>query len=195
VTFAFASIFSGIGGFESGIAPHGGECVFASEIDKFARTSYEALYGVVPHGDISQIASEDIPHHDLLVGGPPCQAFSVAGNKSGMRAECSSCGHQTVLTFEQYADREYICTDCYGASLDIVDDRGLLFFEMARIAKDKKPKAILIENVKGLVRHDKGHTLRTWLTTLSSIGYALDFEVLNSVDFNVAQTREREYTL
>src|SRR5699024_4392159 len=155
--FKYASLFSGIGGFESALNPLGGECVFASEFDKFAQQSYTALYGNEHlHGDITEIDAKDVPDHDVLVGGFPCQAFSVAGKRGG---------------FE--------------------DARGTLFFHMARIAKEKQPKVIVAENVKGLVRHDKGKTLDTIVKTLNQIGYRVDFEVLNSKYFGVPQNRER----
>src|SRR5690606_37234316 len=105
---------------------------------------------------ITQIDAKDIPDHDLLVGGFPCQAFSVAGKRKG---------------FE--------------------DTRGTLFFEIARIAKEKHPKALLLENVKGLVNHDKGRTLDIMIETLNEIGYVVDFEILNSKYFGVPQNRER----
>src|SRR5690625_2883907 len=154
--FTYASLFSGIGGFEQALNKFGGECVFASEIDKFAAQAYETLYGHKPAGDITKIDAKDIPDHDLLVGGFPCQAFSVAGRRKG---------------FE--------------------DTRGTLFFDIARIAAEKKPKALLLENVKGLVNHDKGNTLDTMIQTLNDIGYVIDFEVLNSKYFGVPQNRER----
>lgn len=154
--FTYASLFSGIGGFEQALNKLGGSCVFASEIDKFAAQAYEVLYGEVPAGDITKIEAKDIPDHDLLVGGFPCQAFSVAGKRQG---------------FE--------------------DTRGTLFFEIARIAKEKQPKALLLENVKGLVNHDKGRTLDVMIETLNEIGYTVDFDVLNSKYFGVPQNRER----
>lgn len=155
-----AELFAGIGGFFSGFREEFGEenieLVFASEIDKFATQSYTAIYGHTPHGDITQIHETDIPDHDILVGGFPCQAFSVAGKRLG---------------FE--------------------DTRGTLFFEVARIAKEKQPRMLLLENVKGLVTHDKGRTFEVIVQTLSEIGYRVDFEILNSKYFNVAQNRER----
>jgi DNA (cytosine-5)-methyltransferase 1 len=155
-TFTYVSLFSGLGGFEQALNKLGGKCVMASEIDKFANKAYEVLYGEPTVGDVTEIEAEDVPDHDLLVGGFPCQAFSVAGKRLG---------------FE--------------------DTRGTLFFEMARIAKAKKPKVILAENVKGLVGHDKGRTLNTIVQTLCDIGYTVDFNVLNSKYFGVPQNRER----
>ena len=109
-----------------------------------------------PHGDITKIDAKDIPDHDVIAAGFPCQSFSVAGKRGG---------------FE--------------------DARGTLFFEVARIASEKQPKVLLLENVKGLVGHDKGKTLDTIVKTLNEIGYRVDFEVLNSKYFGVPQNRER----
>src|SRR5690625_3189053 len=155
--FTYVSLFSGIGGFEQALNKLGGTCVFASEFDKFAQQSYTALYGDEHlHGDITKIDEKDVPEHDLLVGGFPCQSFSVAGKRKGFD-----------------------------------DTRGTLFFEIARIAAEKKPKALLLENVKGLINHDKGNTLDTMIKTLNDIGYVVDFDVLNSKYFGVPQNRER----
>lgn len=158
--FNYVSLFSGIGGFEQGLDKLGGNCAMASEIDKFANKSYKALYGRETVGDITKVNSEDVPDHDLLVGGFPCQTFSLAGHRKGFD-----------------------------------DIRGTLFFQMARIAKEKQPKVILAENVKGLVNHDKGRTLDVIVKTLNDIGYRVDFEVLNSKFFGVPQNRERIYII
>lgn len=128
----------------------------ASEIDKFANQAYEILYGHPTVGDVTKVEASAVPDHDLLVGGFPCQSFSVAGKRLGFD-----------------------------------DTRGTLFFEIARIAAEKKPKAMLLENVKGLVGHDGGRTLDTIVQTLNDIGYTVDFEVLNSKYFGVPQNRER----
>lgn len=158
--FNYVSLFSGIGGFEQALNKLGGTCVLASEIDKFANQAYEVLYGKPTAGDITKIDAKDIPDHDLLVGGFPCQAFSVAGKRLGFD-----------------------------------DTRGTLFFEVARIAREKQPKVILLENVKGLIGHDKGKTLDTIVQTLNDIGYTVDFEVLNSKYFGVPQNRERIFII
>src|SRR5690625_789418 len=156
-TFTYIETFAGIGGFRQALDKLGGKCVFASEIDKFASRAYSTLYGDKHlHGDITKIDAKEIPNHDLLVGGFPCQAFSVAGKRKG---------------FE--------------------DTRGTLFFEIARIAKEKRPQALLLEYVKGLVNHDKGRTLDIMIETLNEIGYVVDFNVLNSKYFGVPQNRER----
>lgn len=157
MTFKYISLFSGIGGFDSALNKLGGQCVFASEIDTHAQTSFKAIYGSENlRGDITKIDAKEIPDHQLIAAGFPCQAFSVSGLRRG---------------FE--------------------DARGTLFFEVARIAKEKQPRAILLENVKGLVGHDSGKTLDVIIKTLSDIGYTVDFEVLNSVNYGVPQNRER----
>lgn len=156
--FKYIELFAGIGGFRQALDRLGGKCVFASEIDKFAAQAYEVLYGEKPAGDITKIDAKDIPDHDLLTAGFPCQAFSVAGKRLG---------------FE--------------------DTRGTLFFEIVRIAKEKRPKVLLLENVKGLVGHNKGKTIETIILVLNDIGYTVDFQVLNSKYFGVLQNRERVF--
>lgn len=160
--FKYIELFAGIGGFRSALDPLGGECVFASEIDPFATRAYKALYDGASelHGDITKIDAHDIPDHDVLVGGFPCQAFSVAGQRKG---------------FEEA--------------------RGTLFFEIARIASAKQPRFMLLENVKGLLSHDGGNTFETMCAVLNDIGYAIDFNVLNSKFFAVPQNRERIFIM
>lgn len=154
--FTYVDLFSGIGGFRRALGGLGGTCVLASEIDKFANQAYEVLYGHKTVGDITKVQAEDVPDHNVLVGGFPCQSFSLAGKRGGFN-----------------------------------DARGTLFFEVARIASQKQPNVLLLENVKGLVGHDKGRTLDTIVKTLNDIGYRVDFNVLNSKYFGVPQNRER----
>lgn len=157
------SLFSGIGGFEEGIkkAEIEYEVVFASEIDNFARGSYCANFGFNNlFGDITKINEKDIPDHDLLVAGFPCQAFSIAGQRQGFN-----------------------------------DTRGTLFFDVARILKEKKPKYVLLENVKNLMGHDGGNTIKVILETLNNIGYTVDFSVINSVESGIPQNRDRTYII
>ena len=153
-------MFSGIGGFETALNCLGGNCVFASEIDKHAQNNYEIIHGHKAQGDIKEVDARDVPDHELLTAGFPCQAFSVAGKRLGFQ-----------------------------------DARGTLFFEIARIAKEKRPRVLLLENVKNLVGHDKGKTLNTMVQILSDIGYVVDFEVLNSKYFDVPQNRERVFII
>lgn len=154
------SLFSGIGGFESGLEKSylDVEVVFSSEIDSHARQSYKAIWGEEPQGDITQIKETEIPAHNLLIAGFPCQAFSIAGKREGFD-----------------------------------DTRGTLFFEVARILKYHKPEWIILENVKNLVSHDEGNTFKRMLEILNEIGYAVDFEILNSKNYRTAQSRERIY--
>ena len=167
----YISLFSGIGGFEKGIQESRYKdkliCTYYSEIDKYADSIYRRQFpqetrdGVRTHqplGDITEVETADLPSFDLLVGGFPCQAFSVAGLRRGFD-----------------------------------DTRGTLFFEIARVLKDKRPRYFLLENVKGLLGHDKGKTFQTILTILSSLGYDVKWEVLNSKNFGVPQNRERIY--
>ena len=157
--FKYAELFAGILGFGTALDDLGGDPVFISEIDKHAQQAIRALgRGDLLHGDITKIDAAAVPDHDLLVGGFPCQAFSVGGKRLG---------------FE--------------------DMRGTLFFEAVRIAREKKPKAILLENVKGLINHAKGDTISVMLHALNDIGYVVDMEILNSKFFNVPQNRERVF--
>lgn len=158
--FKFIDLFAGIGGFRIAMQSLGGKCVFTSEWDEQAKKTYEANFGEVPFGDITQEETKKfIPDDfDILCAGFPCQAFSVAGKRGG---------------FE--------------------DTRGTLFFDVAEIIKRKQPKAIYLENVKGLFNHDKGKTLKTILNVLrNDLGYYVpDPQVLNAKDFGVPQNRER----
>ena len=156
-----ASLFSGIGGFEEGIKrtqiPY--EIVFSSEIDKYAKKSYMANFNVSNlNDDIKLISENDIPEHDILVAGFPCQSFSIAGQKKGFN-----------------------------------DSRGTLFFDVIRILKKKKPKYIILENVKNLLSHDKNKTIKFILGQLSDIGYAIDFTLINSSEAGIPQNRDRVY--
>lgn len=158
----FIDLFCGIGGFrvafeeaceENNIES---ECVFSSDIDKYAQDSYEANFGERPSGDITQIDEKDIPDHDILFGGFPCQPFSIIGQMKGLN-----------------------------------DTRGTLFFDIARILKEKKPKAFILENVKQLVGHDGGKTLKVIIQSLKDLGYHVQYSVLNALDFGLPQKRER----
>lgn len=152
------SLFSGIGGIETGFLKvfKNAEIVFSSEIDQKTANAYELWFKHKPHGDITQVNEKEIPDHDILVGGFPCQAFSVAGKRLG---------------FE--------------------DARGTLFFDVARIIKEKQPKMFVLENVKGLLSHDTGKTFSTIISILSDLDYLVDFDIMNSKYFNVPQNRER----
>jgi len=158
----FIDLFCGIGGFRIAFEEAcqeqdiNAKCVFSSDIDKFAQDSYEANFGERPHGDITQIDEKDIPDHDILFAGFPCQPFSIIGQMKGLN-----------------------------------DTRGTLFFDIARIIKEKEPKAFILENVKQLVGHDKGNTLKVILKSLKDLGYHVQYSVLNALDYGLPQKRER----
>ena len=180
-------MFSGIGGFEYGIQrailrnrgsrpKHRGStqglqssrpmptikkspftCIGYSEIDKYAIKVYERHFGGHKnYGDATKINPKELPDFDLLVGGFPCQAFSIAGKRKGFD-----------------------------------DTRGTLFFDIARILAEKRPRHLVLENVKGLLSHDGGKTFQTILGVLSDLGYGVEWQILNSKDFGVPQNRER----
>lgn len=158
----YLSLFSGIGGFEYGLQQsekYEFECVGFSEIDDYSKSIY---LGHFPKhrdlGDASEIDPKELQEFDLLVGGFPCQAFSLSGKRQGFD-----------------------------------DTRGTLFFEIARICAEKKPKWLLLENVKGLLSHDGGRTYKKMLGVLSELGYDVEWEIYNSKSFNTAQNRERLY--
>lgn len=156
--FTFIDLFAGIGGMRIAFQNLGGKCVFSSEWDKFAQKTYEANFGEMPFGDITKIEEKNIPDHDILLAGFPCQSFSIAGKRGG---------------FE--------------------DVRGTLFFNIASIIKEKRPKAFFLENVKGLVSHDGGKTLKIILDVLrNDLNYFVpEPEIINAKDFGVPQNRER----
>ena len=156
--FTFIDLFAGIGGMRQAFERHGGKCVFSSEWDKFAQITYQTNFKEMPHGDITKICTGDIPAHDVLLAGFPCQPFSHAGLKKGFD-----------------------------------DTRGTLFFDVARIIKDKKPSLALLENVKGFKNHDGGRTFKTIVEVLDEIGYDVFSKVLNASDFGLPQNRERIY--
>lgn len=159
------SLFSGIGGLDKGFADAGFNIIWANDFDKYAVKTYKANYkNEVVLGDINEIPLNEIPDCDILIGGFPCQAFSMMGEQRG---------------FE--------------------DARGTLFFRIAEIIKNKieagkKPKAVILENVRALRTHDKGKTYRTIEKILTEdLGYKVFSDVLNSAEFGVPQTRNRTY--
>ncbi len=159
----FIDLFCGIGGFrvamdevclENNLTPN---CVFSSDIDQFCQDSYETNFGHRPIGDITKVDEKDIPDHDILFAGFPCQPFSIIGQMQGFN-----------------------------------DIRGTLFFDIARIIKHKRPKAFVLENVKQLVGHDGGKTLKTILKILKKdLGYYVHYDVLNALNYGLPQKRER----
>jgi DNA (cytosine-5)-methyltransferase 1 len=178
----FIDLFAGIGGFHFALHDQGAECVFASEWDEKCRNTYEEnfklispkLFEMKPFtktkgtlidgllsksnfaGDITKISPKDIPSHDILCAGFPCQPFSISGRQKGFD-----------------------------------DIRGTLFFNVMEIIKAKQPKVVFLENVKHLIHHDHGNTLRVILKELEDSGYKPEWKLLNAKDFGLAQNRER----
>lgn len=162
--FKFIDLFAGIGGFRMAFQNLGGKCIFSSEWDKFSQKTYEANFGEVPFGDITKIDEKQIPNHDILLGGFPCQPFSIAGV-----SKKNSLGRQHGFQDET---------------------QGTLFFDIARIIQTKRPKAFLLENVKNLVSHDKKRTFKVIKGALEELGYSIHTRVLDGKHF-VPQHRER----
>ncbi|WNV47010.1 DNA-cytosine methyltransferase [Lactococcus phage D7138] len=164
----FLDLFAGIGGFRLGLEQAGHECVGFCEIDKFARQSYKAIHnteGEREYHDITTVGNEEWRTLrgtvELICGGFPCQAFSIAGKRKGFLDET----------------------------------RGTLFFEIARAAEQIKPRTLFLENVRGLLSHDKGRTFRTIISTLNELGYDAEWQILNSKNFGVPQNRERVFII
>lgn len=162
--FSFIDLFAGIGGMRIAFTRQGGVCLFSSEWDKYAQKTYFDNFGVLPQGDITQIAAEAIPDHDILVAGFPCQPFSIAGV-----SKKKSLGRATG-----FQDKT----------------QGTLFFDVCRILDGKRPKAFLLENVKNLMSHDKGNTWRVIRESLEQLDYAIFPQVIDGQGF-VPQHRER----
>lgn len=156
--YTFIDLFAGIGGFHVALSSFGASCVFASEWDKYAADTYEENFNKRPYGDITQINEIEIPKHDILCAGFPCQSFSVSGKQKGFD-----------------------------------DIRGSLFFDIARIINFHKPRVIFLENVKNLVNHNEGRTLKVIIETLESLDYKVFTKILNSSHFGLPQNRERIY--
>lgn len=164
--FTFIDLFAGIGGMRLGFESVGGRCVFTSEWNKFSRQTYQANFPCDHEvaGDITEIEAADIPPHDLLVAGFPCQPFSIAG-VSKKNALGRSHGFECQT-------------------------QGTLFFDIERILDCHKPAAFLLENVKNLESHDAGKTFKVIRRTLRNLGYTIDWRVIDAKGW-VPQHRER----
>lgn len=165
--FAFIDLFAGIGGIRTAFEGIGGHCVFTSEWDGYAQKTYSRNFqdGHPIAGDITQVQANDIPDHDVLLAGFPCQPFSIAGvsKKNALgRAHGFAC-----------------------------ETQGTLFFDVARIIETKRPRAFLLENVKNLISHDKGRTFDVIRRTLTEdLGYHINWRVIDGAHFT-PQHRER----
>ena len=163
----FVDLFCGIGGFRLAFERAGCKCVFSSDWDKHAQTTYEANFGEKPHGDIHNVALSDIPKHDVLCAGFPCQPFSIAGVSKKL-----SLGRKHGFQDEK---------------------QGNLFFDIAAILNHHQPPAFVLENVKHLLRHDKGRTFEIIYRTLEEeLGYRVYQKVIDAQKV-VPQRRERVF--
>ena len=162
--FTFIDLFAGIGGMRIAFTRAGGRCVYSNEWDSYCQKTYEENFGEKPEGDITKVDETDIPDHDILVAGFPCQPFSIAGV-----SKKNSLGRATG-----FEDKT----------------QGTLFFDVCRILKAKRPKAFMLENVKNLKSHDKGNTFRIILESLEELDYEVFYAVLDGQNF-VPQHRER----
>jgi len=170
-TFTFIDLFAGIGGMRMGLEAAGGRCVFTSEWNAFSRTSYETNFGAdhTIAGDIRAVDERDVPPHDVLAAGFPCQPFSIAGV-----SKKNALGRP----------HGFLC-----------DTQGTLFFDIARLIAHHRPRAFLLENVKNLASHDKGRTFAVIRRTLAEeLGYHVHWRVIDARGF-VPQHRERVFVV
>jgi DNA (cytosine-5)-methyltransferase 1 len=165
VPFTFIDLFSGIGGMRLGLEAVGGKCLFSCEVDRHAQKTYHAWFGDNPAGDVTELTKKsDIPPHDVLTAGFPCQPFSLAGV-----SKKNSLGRE-----HGFKDRT----------------QGTLFFHLATIIERHRPPVLLLENVKNLRSHNKGDTWKTIAGTLDDLGYEVFSEIIDAADW-VPQHRER----
>lgn len=164
----FIDLFAGIGGFRLALESIGGECVFSSEWDENAKKTYEMNFGEKPHGDITKIKAKDVPDHDILCAGFPCQPFSLAGVSARVALN---------------RNHGFEC-----------ETQGNLFFDIIRIAKEKKPQVLFLENVKNLINHDKGNTLQVIKNEIEKLGYSFNLKIINA-NTMVPQSRVRAYMI
>lgn len=165
--FTFIDLFAGIGGIRTGFEYIGGKCIFTSEWNEWSKKTYQANFGEEETfiGDIVPFPAEDVPDHDVLLAGFPCQPFSIAGI-----SKKNALGRP----------HGFECTT-----------QGTLFFDVARIIAAKRPKAFLLENVKNLVSHNKGQTFEIILNTLQTeLGYHVFWKIIDG-QLWVPQHRER----
>lgn len=162
--FTFIDLFAGIGGMRLAFEKNGGHCVYSNEWNKYCQQTYFANFGEQPDGDITKVNAADIPDHDILVAGFPCQPFSIAGV-----SKKNSLGRATG-----FEDKT----------------QGTLFFDVCRIIKEKRPKAFMLENVKNLCSHDRGRTFKVILESLDELDYDVFYSVLDGQNY-VPQHRER----
>ncbi len=166
--FTFIDLFAGIGGMRIGFEEAGGRCVFSSEWDRWAQVTYQANFGEVPKGDIRLIGEEEIPNHDVLLAGFPCQPFSIAG-----------------VSKKRALSRPHGFED---------ETQGTLFFEIERILRAKRPRAVVLENVRNLISHDRGRTFEVIRRHLAGAGYVVSWQIVSARPF-VPQSRVRLFVV
>lgn len=166
--FKFIDLFAGIGGMRIGFESAGGKCVYSSEWDNFCKKTYEANFGEIPDGDITEVNAAKIPDHHILVAGFPCQPFSIAGV-----SKKNSLGRKTGFEDET---------------------QGTLFFDVCRILKEKRPPAFVLENVKNLKSHDHGKTWKVIQDSLVELGYDIFPQIIDGQNY-VPQHRERIFII
>lgn len=166
--FRFVDLFAGIGGIRMGLEQAGGQCAYSVEIDRFARKTYEANFGVCEGVDIRDVRGADLPPYDLLAAGFPCQPFSLAGVSKKL----------SLGRLHGFDDEK----------------SGNLFFEIVRLIEEAPtpPPALFLENVKNLVSHDGGNTFRVISETLEALGYHFRHQVIDAQTW-VPQHRERTF--
>ena len=162
--FSFIDLFAGIGGMRIAFESAGSRCVYSNEWNKYSQQTYYANFGVQPDGDITKVVAENIPDHDILVAGFPCQPFSIAGV-----SKKNSLGRATG-----FEDKT----------------QGTLFFDVCRILKAKRPKAFMLENVKNLCSHDRGRTFKIIQESLNELNYKVFYQIVDGKNY-VPQHRER----
>jgi DNA (cytosine-5)-methyltransferase 1 len=164
IKMKFIDLFAGIGGMRIAFENAGGQCLLTCEISNDALITYKANFKPkhthIYSSDILKLKSEDVPAHDVLIAGFPCQPYSIAGLRKGLQ-----------------------------------DERGGdIFKAILRILRDKKPAVFLLENVKGILAHDKGQTFEYMFSQLQSCGYFVKYHTLNSMTHaDIPQNRERVF--
>lgn len=167
--FTFIDLFAGIGGMRKGFESIGGKCIYTSEWNKYSQLTYQKNFPSEHEivGDITQVGADEIPSHDVLLAGFPCQPFSIAGV-----SKKNALGRP----------HGFLC-----------ETQGTLFFDVARIIAHHRPAAFLLENVKNLASHDKGNTFKVIMKTLKEdLGYSVDYRIIDAKAF-VPQHRERVF--
>ena len=164
IPFTFVDMFAGIGGCRLALQKVGGRCLFSCEWDPNAQKTYYSWFGETPHGDIRKLKMNEIPDHDILAAGFPCQPFSIAG-----------------VSKKKSLGRDHGFKDL---------TQGTLFFNVATIVEHKRPPVLLLENVKNLLSHDKGRTWEVILKTLTALNYVVFHKIIDAASW-VPQHRER----